>query len=283
MIRESISLRGARKADRLRLRSLIQFESYVHRHMDWRQPLDWLGHSPYLVAEKNDRVIAALTCPPDPPEAAWVRCFVTVASLSPKRAWNLLWPKAQDQLAQFPNIHIASMAFQNWYRKLLEDSRFIHIHNVVLLSWESSQNSLPQPKLQGRIRNITEDDFPAIQAIDSMAFDPIWRNSLPLLKLAFHQSVIATAAEDASGILGYQISTSSPSGGHLARLAVHPKAHGKGIGYALVYDALEKFNQLGAPRVTVNTQNNNLASLSLYKKANFERTDQVYPVYQYLR
>ena len=280
-----ISVRGAHKGDRLRLGSLIQFEPFIHRHMDWRQPLDWLGHSPYLVAEKNNRVIAALACPPDPAEVSWIRCFVTAGSLSPKRAWKLLWTEAKNQLTQLPNLNIASIAFHNWFRRLLEDSHFVHTHDVVLLSWENSQNSLPkpQPKLYGHVRDISEDDFPAIQAIDGVAFNPIWRNSLSSLKIAHQQSVIATAVEDETGIVGYQISTSSPYGGHLARLAVHPLARGEGIGYALVYDALRKFRQLGTLNVTVNTQIDNMASLSLYKKANFKRTDHEYPVYQYLR
>ena len=85
----------------------------------------------------------------------------------------------------------------------------------------------------------------------------------------------------ASALVGYQISTASPLGGHLARLAVCPEQQCKGIGYSLVVDTLSQFNRRGAQRVTVNTQQDNLASLSLYKKAGFRETREQYPVYQY--
>ena len=40
-------------------------------------------------------------------------------------------------------------------------------------------------------------------------------------------------------IVGYQYSTSSSMGGHLARLAVKKSMQGKGIGYLLVTSSIE--------------------------------------------
>ena len=54
MIKETeISIRSANKEDRAQLAHIIHFESYVHRHLDWRPPLDWIGHTPYIIAEKD--------------------------------------------------------------------------------------------------------------------------------------------------------------------------------------------------------------------------------------
>jgi ribosomal protein S18 acetylase RimI-like enzyme len=44
---------------------------------------------------------------------------------------------------------------------------------------------------------------------------------------------------------------------------------------------LSQFDRRGAQAVTVNTQQDNIASLSLYQKAGFRRTGEEYPVYQY--
>jgi ribosomal-protein-alanine N-acetyltransferase len=77
------------------------------------------------------------------------------------------------------------------------------------------------------------------------------------------------------------MSTGSPFGGHLARLAVHPEFQGRGIGHALLHDLLVRFQERGAMRVTVNTQDNNHASLRLYRKAHFHLTGESYPVYEY--
>jgi ribosomal protein S18 acetylase RimI-like enzyme len=82
-------------------------------------------------------------------------------------------------------------------------------------------------------------------------------------------------------IVGYQMSTLNPMGGHLARLAVKPEFQGKGVGYGLVSDMLRQFQRKGALRVTVNTQQDNSASLYLYEKSGFRKTNEIYPVYQF--
>jgi ribosomal-protein-alanine N-acetyltransferase len=125
------------------------------------------------------------------------------------------------------------------------------------------------------------DDLVKVAEVDSSAFRPVWRNSLDSLKIAYRQGAIATVAEKESEMVGYQISTASPMGGHLARLAVRPQYQKNGIGYALVKDALDQFKQRGALRVTVNTQKDNAVSLSLYLKAGFQSVGEEYPVYQY--
>ena len=79
---------------------------------------------------------------------------------------------------------------------------------------------------------------------------------------------------------GYQISTSTPMGGHLARLAVLPENQDHGIGKALLVDLLSQFARRGIVKVTVNTQADNLSSLNLYHKLGFHLTGEEYPVYQ---
>ena len=128
---------------------------------------------------------------------------------------------------------------------------------------------------------MTFDDLPMVEKIDAAAFGEIWRNSYDSVELSFRQSALATVAEEEAGINGYQISTASPMGGHLARLAVLPENQSRGIGYALVRDTLDQFERRGALRVTVNTQEENLVSLSLYAKLGFRLTGEKYPVYQF--
>ena len=123
------------------------------------------------------------------------------------------------------------------------------------------------------------DDLCAVQILDQRAFSPVWQNSRNLLEAAFEQAAIATVAEDDSGVIGYQISTSSSTGGHLARLAVAPEAQARGVGRALVNDLLSQFQRRGALRVTVNTQIDNLASIKLYERAGFKQLGELYPVY----
>jgi ribosomal protein S18 acetylase RimI-like enzyme len=121
-----------------------------------------------------------------------------------------------------------------------------------------------------------------VEAIDRSAFGSLWHNSRHSLEYAFRQAAIATVADYDGALVGYQISTAMQMGGHLARLATDPQYHRQGFGYAILRDLLVQFKQRGAQRITVNTQEENLASISLYQNAGFMRTGETYPVFQYM-
>ena len=165
-----------------------------------------------------------------------------------------------------------ALPFQDWFINQLRSSNFLHTHDVAMLLWEN-QTLPPESVAPGCIiRMMNYDDINQIQELDSIAFNPIWQQSMDMLRMAFEQAALATVAETQNGIIGYQISTAGPGGGHLARLAVHPKIQGNGIGYALTRDMLVQFQRRGSLRVTVNTQYDNVASLALYKKSGFQLT-----------
>ncbi len=279
-----IIVRQATEEDRQKLAMLVHFEVYVHRHLDWRSPLDWLGYQPYLIAEKDERVVAALACPPDPPNVSWLRLFAVSSQISLEKAWKVLWPAARDACLEMKSIErIAVIPLQRWFRALLRESEFSLTHRVVMLNWVHRHN-MPDTKPEFGdiiVRPMNFDDLPVVHEVDSAAFKHEWKNSQSSLELAFRQASIATVAELNGVLVGYQISTASPVGGHLARLAVVPGFQRKGIGSALVQDMLWQFERRGAEKVTVNTQEDNQASLSLYQKAGFELTGEAYPVFQY--
>lgn len=277
----SISVRSARKEDHVQLDNLIHFEPFVHRHLDWKQPLKWIGCSPFIVAERDGRIIAALACPPDPPGVAWVRIFACSSSVTPEGLWFTLWNKAWEILSKNADIQVATLALSSWYADILKSSGFVNIQRVVALVWQGSVGDLVGSN-SPNIREMTPKDLDEVYAIDYASFESVWRISKTSLQLAFEQAAVATVYEVDREIVGFQISTSAPLGGHLARLAVHPKMQRKGVGFLIVSDLINQFIQLGALQITVNTQFNNNASLKLYKKANFRLLGEEYPVYQYL-
>jgi len=72
MIAVSLQVRPAVPQDQHQIANLMFFESHVHRHLDWRAPLEWLGFPCYWVVEDAGRVLGVLACPQDPPE--WPGC-----------------------------------------------------------------------------------------------------------------------------------------------------------------------------------------------------------------
>lgn len=274
-------VRPAGPQDVRKLANLIHFEAYVHRHLDYRPPLDWIGEQPFILLEQDNNLLAALACLADPPEIAWIRLFAAANRSVIERAWQLCWSAAVQQLHQQPQVcWVAAIPIQPWFEVLLKQNHFEHTHDIVMLSWEETQLP-PSPSNQDVIiRSITVDDLPAIQTIDQAAFPLLWQNSMKYIQLAYQQAAVATIAEMEGRPVGYQISTGTPMGGHLARLAVLPEMQAHGIGYALLYDLLAKFREANARAITVNTQRDNYVSLSLYRKVGFASTGEQYPIYQ---
>jgi ribosomal protein S18 acetylase RimI-like enzyme len=273
-------IRAALSADRSRLANLIHFGTYTHQHLDWKPPLDWIGSKPYVVIEQGGDIAATLACPPELPEIAWIRLFAVSSLIDVRDAWNLLWSTAAKELVQFGKIHVAAISLQSWFNNLLEASEFDYTDDVVILMWERSM-PLPKPSPTNiDIRPMLPEDLDLITEIDHDAFETVWKNSEESLALAFGQSSQASVAELGDEMVGYQYSTSSMMGGHLARLAVKKRMQGKGIGYLLVHQLLSQFSRQGVQHVTVNTQKNNAASLGLYAKAGFNLTGESYRVYQ---
>jgi len=275
-----MSVRPAREADRQKLAALIHFSPFVHRHLGWLTPLDWLGKQPYLVAERGDQVLAALACPPDIPDISWLRLFAVSTAIQVDDAWEAMWPVANRLIGE--SIPVAALPLQSWFRRLLETSNFSHSYDVLMMKWKDRDQTLSDlpSDLPYRIRLMNDDDLAAVHALDNEAFNPLWRNSIVLLGVAYQDSTLATVAENRQGIIGYQMSMANQCDGHLARLAVHPRARRRGVGYTLVQDLLKNFRRRGVVKITVNTEENNLASLALYEKAGFERTGEVFPVFE---
>jgi ribosomal-protein-alanine N-acetyltransferase len=223
-----------------------------------------------------------LACPPEPPSVVWLRLFVAYDVEFLRDAWSQLWSTALEMLPSDQNLLIAAIPLQHWFIQLLESSNFHPTTDVVMLIWDSGEIPREHPSAEISIRPMSVDDLTRVEILDQSSFGPLWHNSRTSLEYAFNQAAIATIADIDGDIVGYQISTAMQLGGHLARLATHPQYQRLGIGHAILRDLLIQFKQRGASRITVNTQEDNLASIALYESAGFMRTGETYPVYQYL-
>jgi ribosomal protein S18 acetylase RimI-like enzyme len=260
--------------------NLIFLEPHVHRHLDWRPPLEWLGQDPFWIIEDDARISAALACPPDPPPIAWIRLFAFVADMSGRAAWQLLWKEARQQLLEGGGATAVAIAVQRWLDTILTESGFNLADHIVLLE-NNDRLRLPARISSGlSIRTMTMEDLQSVADVDAAAFEPIWRNSFEALNHAYKQASYASVAEYQNTIAGYQLSTSSSFGTHLARLAVRPSAQRRGMGAALINDLIAHIPLGTEPRLTVNTQATNTASLSLYYGLGFRNTGERYPVYR---
>jgi ribosomal protein S18 acetylase RimI-like enzyme len=273
-------VRPADLSDQQQLSNLIFFENRLHRHLDWRSPLEWLGAPFYWALDDSGQITAALACPPEKEGIAWVRLFVYSGRWSAENAWTMLWQTAREEIARAGGAKVAAIAIQPWFQNLLAGNGFENRQQIVLLEWRYQPTAAREaPGI--RIRRMTEVDLAEVEKTDAASFDPLWQNPLETLRRAYAQTLYATVAENENGIIGYQISTGGGQRAHLARLAVHPAVQGKGAGRALLNDLFVFLTHMGISRLSVNTQSDNQASLSLYQRMGFVRTGEQYPVYTF--
>jgi ribosomal-protein-alanine N-acetyltransferase len=275
------SVRQSTREDHGIVTTLLQTTSKKHQHLDWRKPNDILGETPFLLSFNGRTLTACMACPPETAHNAWMRIFAVENQRSIQKAWDALWPAMLDQLIGRDLHSLAVLVLPKWLEEILIRANFKKTGNVVFYEWRAGE--IPSsPHVPGTLRGMRPSDLEEIYQLDIRAFASLWHNSRVELREALRQCTLATVFEREGEIVGYQFSTASTWGAHLARLAVDPRYQREGIGSALVTDLIRNFSRRGFDRITVNTQGDNINSHRLYRKLGFSQTGDRYPVYEYL-
>jgi ribosomal protein S18 acetylase RimI-like enzyme len=272
------SIRTLGPQDRSLLDGLLARSDWRHAHLDWLDPIELLDGAPFLLASEGGRPAACLACPPDPPAVAWIRVFAGTSDLPARSAWHALWPTACASAIGLGAHTAAALTTDRWMGSLALESGFIESNRVVLLEHRGAVEA-PVFPAGVRLRAFRPVDLPAVYEVDQQAFDGLWLYSPPVLAAALRQAASVTILEAQGRISGYQLSTASALGAHLARLAVLPEVQGQGYGRTLVQHLLHEFGRQGLDRVSVNTQEDNHPGLRLYHRLGFRETGQSYPVF----
>jgi len=279
-------IRTAVQSDSSAIDDFLHQRTIIHRHLDWRQPTEWIGKSPFLLYLSPEKSIKAiLNCAPEPQDIYWIRLFAFKNKKQRATFWNILFNKALRLISnQSTNPTIATLAYQEWMISLLNIGGWAEQQRVMQFTWDNTKkgelfdllNSSPA------IRHMTHADLIKIASIDGICFEPLWQQSQEAIEHAYSQSAYATVFEKNQIICGFQISTMENEKAHLARLAVLPDYQKQRIGEQLVIDMLKYFDNLGSQNISVNTQKENYNSIGLYNKLHFKKTTDSFPIYFYI-
>ncbi|MGQ9476528.1 MAG: GNAT family N-acetyltransferase [Actinomycetota bacterium] len=145
---------------------------------------------------------------------------------------------------------------------------------VVLLEKILCRESCPRLPERTRIRHFRRRDLEKVLELDALAFDDFWRLDRRTLARVSGSCLwnAFLVAECGDHLCGYAIGGGNGRLGYLQRLGVHPRFQGRGLGLSLATRLLSSLQAMGATLVSVNTQDDNLAALSLYHKLGFRET-----------
>lgn len=285
---QSEGVRPAVRSDAAALQRLLRDGAFVHVHVDWHLPGDWLGEPGFVVhlghgqrgarnGSVSDQLQGCLAITADPLPAAWVR----VAAVRPNDGFPLLDDMLRLAVDSVdPAVEqIAWFLSDRWPESWLEKLGFAPVIDVITFEKQDMSVAAYQAPLDLAIRPVRMEDFPALAAIEEVAFEPIWRHSADGLLLAWRQSLVFDVAVLDGRLVGFQFCTRTHNGAHLARMTVHPEAQGRGIGAALLAEAIELFRAKNLKRISLNTQRDNVASQKLYRRFGFVESGQSYAVW----
>jgi ribosomal-protein-alanine N-acetyltransferase len=120
------------------------------------------------------------------------------------------------------------------------------------------------------IRPVDVDDIPGIVEIERAAFSDPWSRK-SFVESIEHPSVYFTCARsDAGPVLGYVVAWFVADQGEIANLAVVPSGWGKGVGRALLSDAIGEGARRGIQDVFLEVRDSNARARKLYELSGFE-------------
>jgi ribosomal-protein-alanine N-acetyltransferase len=263
-------VRPATSADRVALTRLTERAGRTHFHLDWWSIDDWLddASSNAWLAVDGSRIAGFLIAPRQDVPFAWLRLVAVADDYDARAALDALLPAAIAPLRAAGVASLAGLAHPEWLGDQLPRLGFTPVTDVT--HYRKDDRLIPEHGSPAvLVRAAKPDDLPIILANDRAAFDPIWWHTRDSLARILRDAAHFIVAELDGHIVGHAFSDLYGGRGHLVRLATHPDVQRRGIGARLLAESLSALLAAGAHPVTLNTQADNYASQSLYRRFGF--------------
>lgn len=167
-----------------------------------------------------------------------------------------------------------------WLRDLLLTRGFSHAGAIVALEstrWQTVAPALPT-NLQLRIMH--QHDLPHVRALDVQVFATQWHKTAFEIEEVWSTPGHAVVVTHEDTLVAYAMAVwhNHQASLHIVRIAVAPAWQQRGIARAIMAHIGHYASQLDAQRITLNTQHDNQAALTLYAQMGFTLTQETYPV-----
>ena len=123
--------------------------------------------------------------------------------------------------------------------------------------------------LKFRIRDMKESDLDGVAAIEGVSFPTPWSREMFREDLTRPFSRPFTAEGPAGEILGYVVCWNVAGEAHILNIAVHPDFRGRGIGKALILEAIRRAGRARSKWIQLEVRAGNDQAQALYRKCGF--------------
>jgi ribosomal protein S18 acetylase RimI-like enzyme len=212
-----------------------------------------------------------LTMPADAPTRAHLRAVAFQHNHPPEiELARLMGLVVQDQNDAYPVQYLCYGA-EYWLSQALKDAGFAQVEAVQFYQLDRLRSRvahLPPVPTGLSFTPVSPGQLDELALLDAATFDPLWHfGRRDLFELLMRGRIQVAWWE--GQMVGYSaVCANTQSEGQLARLAVHPNFQGRGIGRALLSEAIRyAANEFSV--LVLNTQTNNSRSQSLYRGLGF--------------
>lgn len=182
---------------------------------------------------------------------------------------DMLLPPSMESLRAQGAAALVYVGSEQWLTIPLQNYGFVLENTIV--AYEKTDWAVPSMGNQEvLVRPAQPQDLPALVALDRDTFDALWQNTAEAFRdILAHYPFFVVAELDGAAV-GYQSCSLVGDQGYLARVAVHPDYQRRGIGTRLMTEAVGFFKRERVRSITLNTQQDNLASQRLYRWFGFK-------------
>jgi N-acetylglutamate synthase-like GNAT family acetyltransferase len=273
-------VRKAHATDVRAIQRLLRNEFFSHTHVDWYNPLDWLGEPGFVVYEEENEVTGCLAITADPLPAAWVRLAALTYSARPLPRLQAMVRATLSHLAEQGVEQVLWMSTKRWADRWLPELGFECVNWLEAYVREGVDPPPHTAVSDLHIRPVLPEDFGVLAQLEAKAMAPMWRHSARGLHRGWHKALSFDVAFQHGRVVGFQHSVAGPDkGAHLARITIDPAVQGTGVGTTLLAHAFHGYQKAGLQRVTLNTQQDNASSHHLYQKFGFVFANYRLPVW----
>lgn len=223
-------------------------------------------------------LLGFLLCGSVVPPSAWVGGFGVTWSQGARflEHLDLLLPALERALASRGArmlYYSGSDVGADWLRPALEARGFELV--TLLRSYDKEGPEIPtEGNQEVHIRPFAASDVPSVLDVEHACFEQLWHyDAAGFLEVAATYPYFVVA-EDERGLAGYQFNAVDFRAGYLVRIAVHPRAEGRGIGARLMAEAVRYFQRERAGRILLNTEDRNHRAHRLYERFGFHLAPQ---------
>jgi len=235
-----------------------------------------LASAPTMLLVADDEIWAAAIGGWQTDATIWLRGLAFVNHLAIGGGLDSLLPPFHALLRSHDVrqlFYAGDEAADTWLQPALCQRGYQRDTEVVV--YEKRELAVPSEGNQAvRVRPVEAVDLPTVLAVDHACFDPQWNKDEGIIGPAIFETPYFVVAEVADTVVGYAFVTTHFAGRlvHLVRIAVLPAYQGRAIGVRLLAEITAYAREIGASRLTLNTQANNTGAQRLYEWFGFDRT-----------